>query len=100
MHLYDEIGEQVAEKLDGDFAFVILDEKKDEIYAARDPIGVASMYIGWGADGSVWFASEMKCLLQDCRKVRKMRNPFVVTFLCVFLAATLPVFVGMVLFCQ
>jgi asparagine synthetase B (glutamine-hydrolysing) len=23
--------------LDGDFAFVIMDEKNDEIYAARDP---------------------------------------------------------------
>lgn len=45
------------------------DEKNDEIYAARDPIGVASMYIGWGSDGSVWFASEMKCLLQDCLRV-------------------------------
>eukprot|EP00281_Chroomonas_sp_CCMP1168_P021370 CAMPEP_0206227902 /NCGR_PEP_ID=MMETSP0047_2-20121206/8877_1 /ASSEMBLY_ACC=CAM_ASM_000192 /TAXON_ID=195065 /ORGANISM="Chroomonas mesostigmatica_cf, Strain CCMP1168" /LENGTH=641 /DNA_ID=CAMNT_0053651097 /DNA_START=79 /DNA_END=2004 /DNA_ORIENTATION=- len=71
IHLYDEIGEKVASQLDGDFAFVILDEKKDEIYAARDPVGVASMYIGWGSDGSVWFASEMKCLLQDCLRVEQ-----------------------------
>ena len=71
VHLYDEIGERVAELLDGDFAFVIMDEKNSEIYAARDPMGVNSMYIGWGADGSVWFASEMKCLLSDCSRVEQ-----------------------------
>jgi asparagine synthase (glutamine-hydrolysing) len=71
VHLYDEIGDRVAEMLDGDFAFVIMDEKNSEIYAARDPMGVNSMYIGWGGDGSVWFSSEMKCLLSDCVKVEQ-----------------------------
>lgn len=71
VHLYDEIGEGVAEMLDGDFAFVIMDEKNSEIYAARDPMGVNSMYIGWGGDGSVWFSSEMKCLLNDCTRVEQ-----------------------------
>ena len=71
VHLYDEVGERVAEMLDGDFAFVIMDEKNSEIYAARDPMGVNSMYIGWGGDGSVWFSSEMKCLLADCTRVEQ-----------------------------
>jgi hypothetical protein len=51
----------VASKLDGDFAFALAGDN-GEFYAARDPIGVASMYMGWGSDGSVWFASEMKTL--------------------------------------
>jgi asparagine synthase (glutamine-hydrolysing) len=71
VHLYDEVGERVAEMLDGDFAFVIMDEKNSEIFAARDPMGVNSMYIGWASDGSVWFSSEMKCLLGDCSRVEQ-----------------------------
>jgi asparagine synthase (glutamine-hydrolysing) len=63
VHLYDEIGVDVASKLDGDFAFVLLDEKTGEIYAARDPIGVNSLYMGTGLDGSKWFASEAKPLV-------------------------------------
>ena len=57
----DPIGLSVASKLDGDFAFALAGDN-GEFYAARDPIGVASMYMGWGSDGSVWFASEMKTL--------------------------------------
>ena len=53
--------------LDGDFAFVIFDGKN--YLAARDPIGVASLYMGKGRDGSVWFASEMKCLHEDCEEI-------------------------------
>jgi hypothetical protein len=48
----------VASKLDGDFAFVIVDEASGEVYAARDPIGVNSLYWGTGLDGSTWFSSE------------------------------------------
>lgn len=39
--------------LDGDFAFVILDEAKDEIYAARDPGKLMVLESGvWGVRGS------------------------------------------------
>jgi len=63
VHMYDEVGVEVASKLDGDFAFVILDESTGELYAARDPIGVNSLYMGTGLDGSKWFASEAKPLV-------------------------------------
>jgi asparagine synthase (glutamine-hydrolysing) len=52
--------------LSGDFAFVLYDSKSKAFLAARDPIGVCPLYIGWGRDGSVWFASEMKALVEDC----------------------------------
>jgi asparagine synthetase B (glutamine-hydrolysing) len=61
-HLYELFGEGVANMLDGFFAFVLLDQRTKTFYAARDPLGVTCMYIGWGHDGSVWLASEMKCL--------------------------------------
>ena len=67
LHLYDEIGENVAQKLDGFFAFVLTDG--EHYIAARDPIGVTTLYQGRGKDGSMWFASEMKCLVDVCDEV-------------------------------
>jgi asparagine synthase (glutamine-hydrolysing) len=63
VHLYEQIGDDVASRLDGDFAFVILNEETGAIYAARDPVGVNSLYWGTGLDGSTWFASEAKPLV-------------------------------------
>lgn len=46
--------------LDGKFSFVVYDDKNKRIYAGRDHMGICPMYIAYGKDGSVWFASEMK----------------------------------------
>ncbi|CAI5508565.1 unnamed protein product [Closterium sp. Naga37s-1] len=67
-HLYEDAGEQAVQKLDGIFAFVLLNTKDGSYIAARDPIGVCPLYIGWGRDGSMWFASEMKALKDDCER--------------------------------
>lgn len=37
--------------LDGVFSFVLLDKRDNSFIAARDAIGVTSLYIGWGLDG-------------------------------------------------
>lgn len=67
-HLYEEMGEEVVSKLDGMFSFVLLDTRDNSFIAARDPIGITPLYLGWGRDGSVWFASEMKALKDDCER--------------------------------
>jgi len=64
--LYQDHGDAFVNKLDGLFAFVISNSENGEFLAARDPIGVNPMYIGWGRDGSLWFASEFKALAEDC----------------------------------
>jgi len=64
VHLYEKVGEEVASLLDGDFALVIMNEETGGLYAARDPIGVNSLYWGSGLDGATWFASEAKPLVQ------------------------------------
>merc|ERR1711871_1605921 len=63
-----EKGEEVCNMLDGIFAFVIVDTRTSPPtwLAARDPIEVLPMYYGYRADGSVCFASEMKCLIDEC----------------------------------
>jgi asparagine synthase (glutamine-hydrolysing) len=67
-HLWEDYGEQVASMLDGMFSFVLLDTNSGRYYVARDPIGITSLYIGWGKDGSIWVASEMKCINDECIK--------------------------------
>ncbi|KAL1222032.1 Asparagine synthetase [glutamine-hydrolyzing] 1 [Cardamine amara subsp. amara] len=65
-HLYEEYGEDFVNMLDGIFSFVLLDTRDNSFMVARDAIGVTSLYIGWGLDGSVMVSSEMKGLNDDC----------------------------------
>jgi asparagine synthase (glutamine-hydrolysing) len=67
-HLYEDVGEEVVSMLDGMFSFVLVDNRDNSFIAARDPIGITPLYLGWGSDGSVWFASEMKALKDDCER--------------------------------
>ncbi|XP_026414695.1 asparagine synthetase [glutamine-hydrolyzing]-like isoform X1 [Papaver somniferum] len=65
-HLYEEHGENFVDMLDGIFSFVLLDTRDNSFIVARDAIGITSLYIGWGLDGSIWVSSEMKGLNDDC----------------------------------
>ena len=64
--LYREKGINFLEDLSGIFAFALYDEEKDEFLIARDPIGVIPLYIGKDADGTVYYASELKALEGFC----------------------------------
>lgn len=66
--LYQKLGatDEIWNLLDGIFACVIYDGRTGEFVAARDPIGICSLYWGKGADGSTWFASELKALQDNC----------------------------------
>lgn len=57
-------------KLRGMFSFVLYDQKKDLLFAVRDHMGITPLYYGYGTDGSVWFASEMKALEHGCIRVQ------------------------------
>ncbi|XP_024966673.1 asparagine synthetase [glutamine-hydrolyzing] 1-like isoform X2 [Cynara cardunculus var. scolymus] len=65
-HLYEEYGENFVDMLDGMFSFVLLDTHDNSFISARDAIGITSLYIGWGLDGSVWISSELKGLNDEC----------------------------------
>ena len=64
-HLYEQLGPEFVRELDGMFAYVIQDRRDGTIIAGRDHMGKIPCYIAYGKDGSVWFASEMKCLIDD-----------------------------------
>ena len=59
--------------LDGMFSFVLLDESvhPSRIIAARDPIGITTLYKGWNSKAPkvVYFASELKALVDDCDEI-------------------------------
>ena len=69
-YLYQRFGVETAKMLDGKFAFILYDKKNGRVYAGRDHMGICPMYIAYGHDGSVWFASEMKCFVNEPRIAR------------------------------
>jgi asparagine synthase (glutamine-hydrolysing) len=68
--LYESWGiEKLAKSLDAEFAFVIWDESKKKLLAARDPMGIRPLFYGNTKDGKLAFASEAKSLLKYCDEV-------------------------------
>lgn len=65
VHLYEEFGYDFLNKLDGDFAFVVIDG--DDFIAGRDPMGVKPLYYGLDERGRVYFSSEMKSITDQCK---------------------------------
>ncbi|MEO8234498.1 MAG: asparagine synthase B [Flavobacterium sp.] len=65
VHLYEEFGYDFLNKLDGDFAFVVIDG--DDYIAGRDPMGVKPLYYGLDERGRMYFASEMKPIADQCK---------------------------------
>lgn len=62
LHLYQRDGEAMLSRLRGMFAFVIWDEARQSIFAARDHFGIKPLYIA--DDGAtIRFASQVKALL-------------------------------------
>ena len=63
LRLYERYGLDFLPRLNGMFAFVILDSKKRSLVAARDRFGIKPLY--WTESGSrVTLASELRTLLQ------------------------------------
>ena len=64
LHLYEEHGAACVEHLRGMFAFAIWDKNKRELFVARDRLGVKPLYYTHTDDGSLYFGSEIKTLLE------------------------------------
>lgn len=72
---YEKWGEECPVKLIGDFAFAIWDRNKDQLFCARDPMGVKGFYYYHSSDTFV-FASEIDpivCLQEVPRKLNEVK---------------------------
>ena len=62
VHGYEEWGVGMLERLNGQFAFAILDRRDGSVFLARDRFGVRPLFYTL-RDGTLYFASEVKAIL-------------------------------------
>src|SRR5207244_8738759 len=87
VHLWEEHGPAMVDRLIGMFAFVIWDERRRTAFAARDRLGIKPLY--WYDDGGRFaFASEIKALLPLVR-AREL-DPIALSHYLTFLAVPPP----------
>ncbi|MCL9782570.1 asparagine synthase B [Vibrio sp. S4M6] len=67
--LYQDLGADLLEELNGIFAFVLYDESKDQYLVGRDHIGIIPLYQGYDEHGNYYVASEMKALVPVCKTI-------------------------------
>jgi asparagine synthase (glutamine-hydrolysing) len=73
LHLYELYGERCVEHLVGMFAFALWDDRRDQLFFARDPIGEKPFY--WSNTGSVFiFGSEIKAVLEHPSAPREVNE--------------------------
>ena len=62
LHLWEMEGPSALARLNGIFAVAVLDSAANELFLARDPLGVKPLVYAAGNE-EVWFASELRALL-------------------------------------
>ena len=79
LHLYEEIGDNFVEKIEGSFTLVIYDIRKERIIIANDRHGLRPLYytkIG----KRIVFASEVKAILRDNNFKKEIDNEAIADF--------------------
>ncbi len=79
VHLYEELGAKMTERLRGMFAFCIFDRANRSLLLARDHFGQKPLYYTEHG-GRFAFASELKCLLALPWVCRDLRGDVFLTF--------------------
>ena len=62
VHLYEEYGEGLVDRLSGMFAFALFDAKEKKAYVVRDRIGIKPLYY-YDKNGLFIFGSELKAII-------------------------------------
>ncbi|MCM4154271.1 asparagine synthase (glutamine-hydrolyzing) [Arenibacter sp. N53] len=63
VHLYEEYGSEFVHKLNGQFSIAIWDKNKQELFLARDRVGIRPLYYS-EVNETLVFASEIKSMLE------------------------------------
>jgi asparagine synthase (glutamine-hydrolysing) len=80
LHAYAQWGEKCLDKFIGFFAFVLFDNKNNEIFCARDRAGIKPFTYYW-KDGLFLFASELKAFHQHHNFDKKLNINSVAAFM-------------------
>lgn len=70
VHLYEDLGEQLLDRLNGQYAFAVWDSRRRHLLLGRDRLGVRPLFYTV-VSGALLFASEVKALLLDPRVPRR-----------------------------
>ena len=62
LYLYQEYGLKLFNHLRGEFAFVLYDQKRNQLVAGRDRFGIKPLQYYLGADKTIYVASEAKAI--------------------------------------
>jgi asparagine synthase (glutamine-hydrolysing) len=73
VNLYALYREKCLDLLNGQFAVAIWDNKEEELFLARDRVGIRPLFYTL-ANGALYFASEIKSLFQN-KEIRRELNP-------------------------
>jgi asparagine synthase (glutamine-hydrolysing) len=65
LHLFEEKRERCLEDLNGQFAFAIWDSNTEELFLARDRVGIVPLFYSFTPDGKFIFGSEVKAILSE-----------------------------------
>lgn len=82
VHAFEQHGPECLRRLNGQFAFAIWDKNKQELFAARDRVGIRPFFYTI-VEGQLLFASEIKALFTDDRVGRQI-DPYALDQICTF----------------
>ena len=73
LHMYNKYGiRQTLQCIDGVFAFVLLDNKKNTVYVARDTYGIRPLFMSNAgispSNDNISFSSDIKCISKFLRR--------------------------------
>ena len=85
IHAYEEWGHECLGKFNGMFAFAIWDTRKNELFLARDRLGIKPLFYYYDGDKFI-FSSEIKAIIEhDIERSlnKKILNQFLIYSYCV-----------------
>lgn len=80
LHSYEEWGAKCLNRFNGMFAFGLWDETKEQLFLARDRVGIKPLYYT-RLNGSFIFGSEPKAIIASDKYKREMDSPALADFL-------------------
>jgi len=80
VHLYEEYGTECLSYLRGMFAFALWDNERQQLFLARDRLGIKPLHYAVDKDGTLYFASEHKSILIADRIERDINTQALFTF--------------------